>query len=69
MWPLFKALRRVPVLTVRGALSNILSDKTLRRMADAMPAMTQVTVEDCGHPPGLMEPKVLEALDAHLARA
>ncbi len=69
LWPLFMALRRVPVLTVRGALSNILSEKTLRRMADAMPAMTQVTVEDCGHPPGLMEPNVLEALDAHLARA
>jgi pimeloyl-ACP methyl ester carboxylesterase len=67
LWPLFKALENVPVLTVRGAKSNILSDKTLRRMADAMPSMAQVTVEDCGHPPSLSEANVLEAIDAHLA--
>ena len=69
LWPLFKALERVPVLTVRGALSNILSGKTLRRMAETLPGMAQVTVEDCGHPPSLTEANVLEALDVHLARA
>ena len=69
LWPLFKALARVPVLTVRGARSNVLSEKTLSRMSAAMPDMAQVTVEDCGHPPSLTEANVLEALDAHLARA
>lgn len=69
MWPLFGALGRVPVLAVHGAKSNILSDDTFRRMADAMPAMTRVTVDDCGHPPSLGEAHVLEAIDAHLARA
>ena len=69
LWPLFKALERVPVLTVHGARSNILSGKTLSRMAETLPGMAQVTVEDCGHPPSLTEPNVLEALDAHLARA
>jgi len=38
-------------------------------MGDAMPAMTSLTVEDRGHPPLLSEPPVLEAIDAHLARA
>ena len=57
------------MLTGRGALSNILSGKTLRRMAETLPGMAQVTVEDCGHPPSLTEANVLEALDVHLARA
>ena len=69
LWPLFKALKRLPVLTIRGALSNILSENTLSRMAEAMPAMRHVTVDDCGHPPSLSEANVLEAIDAHLARA
>ena len=69
LWPLFRALGRVPVLCVRGALSAILSEQTLSRMIEALPAMTHVTVEDCGHPPRLTEANVLEALDAHLARA
>lgn len=69
MWPLFKALGRVPVLTVRGALSTILTAETFDRMADVMPAMARVTVADCGHPCGLNEPEVLEAIDALLARA
>ena len=69
LWPLFGALGRVPVLAVHGAKSNILSDDTFRRMADAMPAMARVTVDDCGHPPSLGEAHVLEAIDAHLARA
>ena len=69
LWPLFGALRSVPVLVVRGALSNILSEDTLSRMAEAMPEMRHVTVDDCGHPPSLSEANVLEAIDAHLARA
>ena len=69
LWPLFRALGRVPVLCVRGALSGILSEQTLSRMIEAMPAMAHVTVEDCGHPPRLTEANVLEALDAHLARS
>jgi len=68
-WPLFRALGRVPVLCVRGALSAILSKQTLGRMIEAMPAMAHVTVEDYGHPPSLTEANVLEAIDAHLARA
>lgn len=67
LWPLFSALGNVPVLTVRGALSQILSEKGLARMAKAMPGMKQVTVDDCGHPPSLSEPHVLEAIDEHLA--
>jgi len=68
-WPQFGALRRVPVLAVRGALSTILSEETFRKMAEYMPAMARVVVADCGHPPALNEPNALEAIDAQLARA
>ncbi|MFQ5765538.1 MAG: alpha/beta fold hydrolase, partial [Rhodospirillales bacterium] len=69
LWPLFRALGRVPVLAVRGAFSTVLSAETFARMADEMPSIHQVTVDDCGHPTGLNEPHVLEAIDAHLRRA
>lgn len=67
LWPLFMALKKVPVLTVRGTKSRILSDATLDAMHDAMPSMKSVVVDDCGHPPSLSEPHVLEAIDDHLA--
>ncbi|NQV83165.1 MAG: alpha/beta hydrolase [Rhodospirillales bacterium] len=66
LWPLFRALRPVRVLTLRGALSGILSAETLDRMSAVMPAMAHFTVEDRGHPPLLSEPSVLEVIDAHL---
>jgi len=69
MWGLFGALRRVPVLAVRGQRSSVLSAETFRRMAEFMPGIKQVVVEDCGHPAGLNEANVLDAIDAHLARA
>jgi len=46
-----------------------LSQSTLDAMKTAMPAMADVTAADCGHPARLSEPNVLEAIDAHLARA
>ena len=69
LWPMFRALGSIPLLTLRGALSGILMPETLERMQAAMPDMTSLTVADRGHPPLLSEPEVLEAIDAHLARA
>jgi len=66
LWPLFKALRRVPTLAVRGAKSDILSEATLARMAEVLPGLSRVTVEGVGHAPALVEPECLEAIDALL---
>jgi len=63
LWPLFRALRNIPVLTVRGGVSTILSAETLEKMHDALPGMRSVTVPDIGHAPNLSEPEVLEAID------
>jgi len=69
MWPLFRALRRIPVLCVRGALSDILSEDTLNRMSDALPGMKSVTIDNVGHMPSLNEPACRDAIDALLAKA
>jgi pimeloyl-ACP methyl ester carboxylesterase len=68
LWSLFRALKRVPLLAVRGAKSPILSEETFLRMAEEMPHMDHVTVAGVGHPPALDEPEVLEAIDVLLSR-
>jgi pimeloyl-ACP methyl ester carboxylesterase len=68
MWPLFGALQNIPVLAVRGALSDVLAQDTFDKMATVKPDLERVTVPNCGHNPGLSEPEVTAALEAFLAR-
>ncbi|MDH3229637.1 MAG: alpha/beta hydrolase [Alphaproteobacteria bacterium] len=67
-WVLFRALRRFPVLALRGELSDVLSVETFDRMARMHPDLATVTVPKRGHPLTLNEPEVTEAIDAFLAR-
>jgi len=69
LWPMFRALRRIPVLCVRGALSDILSAETLGRLGRALPGMKSVTIEGVGHMPSLNESACRDAIDALLATA
>ena len=68
LWRLFGALKLVPTLVLRGALSRILTPDTLARMAREKPALVAVTVPGIGHMPLLDEPEALEAIDGFLAR-
>ncbi|WP_341208400.1 alpha/beta hydrolase [uncultured Sphingomonas sp.] len=68
MWRALAALAGVPVLVVRGALSDILSATTAERMVAALPDATLVTVPGVGHAPMLDEPVVHPALMHWLAR-
>jgi pimeloyl-ACP methyl ester carboxylesterase len=68
LWPLFRALRRVPTLAFRGALSDVLTAATFDRMQREHPALTAVTVAGAGHVPTLDEPEARDAFDAFLAR-
>ena len=67
LWPLFHALDKVPVLAIRGALSDVLSAETFGKMAKVRPTLQQVTVPDAGHVPTLSEPIVQDKIDAFLA--
>ncbi len=68
LWPLFLGLKRVPVLAVRGGVSDVLTEAGFERMAAAMPHMTRIVVPGCGHAPALDEHEVLPAIDDLLAR-
>lgn len=66
LWELFDALAGIPLLTVRGENSNILSAGTLAEMARRRRDMLCVTVPRRGHPPFLDEPEAREAIDRFL---
>jgi len=68
LWPLFGALSLVPVLLIRGAVSNILLPATVARMQAAHPDMTVVTLPGIGHAPILTEPPALAAIQTFLAQ-
>lgn len=68
LWPVFARLHSLPMLVIRGALSDILRESTLERMQREKPDLEQVTVGDRGHVPLLDEPAALDAIDSFLAR-
>ncbi len=67
LWLMFRALRQVPTLALRGALSDVLSAPTFDRMAAEKPDLVRVTVAGVGHAPSLQEPEAEQAIDAFLA--
>ena len=68
LWPALDAMRDVPSLIVRGALSDVLSDATAVAMKDRLRAADYVTVAGAGHAPTLDEPEAVVAINALLAR-
>ncbi len=69
MWRALAALAGVPVLVVRGQISDILSAAVADRMVAALPGAELVTVPGIGHAPMLDEPEVQPALTNWLARS
>lgn len=68
LWALFDALAGLPILTIRGENSDILSAETLAEMARRRPDMAHVTVTNRGHAPFLDEPAAVAAIDEFLER-
>lgn len=66
LWPLFGALAHVPLLLLRGEVSNILLPETVARMRGQRPDMAVVTLPGIGHAPALNEPQALVAIQAFL---
>lgn len=65
-WPYFNSLAQIPVLAIRGELSDILSVETFAAMSAAKPDLVQVTCPNRGHAPNLSEPVCLAAIEAFL---
>jgi pimeloyl-ACP methyl ester carboxylesterase len=69
LWLAFEALAGVPMLLVRGGLSDLISADTVRQMGVRNPKMRTVTVPEVGHAPTLDEPEVRAAILALLDAA
>ncbi|HKR90794.1 alpha/beta hydrolase [Novosphingobium sp.] len=69
LWPAWEALAGRPVLILRGALSDLLSEATLAKMVRRVPGAQAVTLENVGHAPTLDEPTSVAAIEQLLARA
>ena len=68
LWPVFSALPEVPLLLIRGALSDIVSPQVVARMQAQRPAMACVEVAGRGHAPLLTEAVCLKAIDKLLTQ-
>jgi pimeloyl-ACP methyl ester carboxylesterase len=55
LWPAFYAMRAVPVMVIRGGLSDILSTATLEAMRQSHPKLSPHVVPDQGHAPLLWD--------------
>lgn len=62
MWRLFGAMKKRPLLIVRGATSDILSEATAQRMVRRHPDAELVTVPRIGHAPMLDEAEAVAAI-------
>ncbi len=62
LWPQFEALRRVPMLAIRGANSDILSAETFAEMQRRHPDIQALTVPDQGHAPWLRDHATISAI-------
>jgi pimeloyl-ACP methyl ester carboxylesterase len=67
LWPQFEALKRVPVLVLRGETSDILSAQTVEEMRRRHPALASVTVKAEGHAPLLRDQETIDAVAGFLA--
>ncbi len=68
LWAYYQALVPLPVLALRGQLSDVLSAETFARMAQVKPDLVQKTISGVGHVPVLANPQVEQAIDDFLAR-
>ena len=66
LWPLFDQIT-VPMLVIRGALSDILSAATVQEMRRRKPQLLSVEVPGRGHAPMLDEPAAWSAIESFLA--
>jgi len=67
LWLAFESLAGLPVLSLRGANSDLLSSATQAAMQARLPQMRVVEVPGVGHAPVLDEPVAITAIDDLLA--
>lgn len=69
LWPQFEAVKRVPVLVLRGANSDILSAATVDEMRRRHPSLAAHVVPDQGHAPLLKDAPTISVIARFLDAA
>ncbi len=67
LWPLFAACATIPMLVIRGELSDILAPGCVQSMHAKKPDLQSVEIPGRGHAPSLDEPAAIAAIDSFLA--
>jgi pimeloyl-ACP methyl ester carboxylesterase len=63
LWPQFAGLAKIPLLLIRGGLSDLLTEQTVEKMQAKHGQMKLITVPDQGHAPDLGTPGLAKAID------
>ncbi len=66
-WPQFEGLANIPLLVLRGALSDLLTPETLAKMQALHPRCEAHVVEDQGHAPLLLDAPTIARISAFIA--
>lgn len=66
LWPFFDALASARLLLIRGAITDLLSEDTVKKMEERHPGMRTVNVPDVGHAPLLTEAEAQRAITEFL---
>lgn len=68
LWPLFEGLKKIPLLVIHGALSDLLSEDTCQKMLDLHPDAKVLTVPGQGHAPLLWDNETKNGIAVFLDR-
>ena len=66
LWPMWDMLAPIPILAIRGEISDILSVGTLAEMTRRHPGMKAIEVSGVGHAPMLDESEAVQAIETFL---
>ncbi|MBC7767556.1 MAG: alpha/beta hydrolase [Phycisphaerales bacterium] len=66
--PIFGALAQKPMLSVRGAISDLFDEAVVRKMRELKPDLATIAVANIGHAPMLDEPEAWDAVLSFLAK-
>jgi pimeloyl-ACP methyl ester carboxylesterase len=66
LWNELRAVRAIPILTIRGGNSDLLSAATVAQMAAEHPRLESITVAGEGHPPLLRGAQLIHRISAFI---
>lgn len=66
LWEQFRLLIGIPILTIRGANSSLLSKRIVGQMTAIHPNHSSITIPDQGHPPNLTGNRVEQRINDFL---